>query len=198
MDASGVQITLTDSASSKTIASTVSDQQGLYTLENIPEGTYNLFFEKDGFGFYKLFHRKHSAAQVDSVYNVQLAKEEYGIGSIKTISVNGYGDKLAVGGQIDRSKECLAVIGVIYFDTEPTVSHHQYKFTSGIESMYTIHYIPLKDIYAKGLQPGQTIYYTSYIVQGHSLPFFDPSFGVKIRSNIDMASQTPVYSFILP
>jgi hypothetical protein len=197
LDPGGVQITVTDSASGKTVATAVTDPAGAYTVQAVPDGTYNLSFEKEGFGTYKLFSRKHSAAKLDSIRQVQLARQKFGIGKIQAMVVTSDGERLAAGGAMDRPGVCWTTQAVIYFDDEPTVDYNNYKFGIAFDQS-SIHYVRLSNIYARGLKPGQTLYYVGYIEQLHSIPYFDPTFGVSIRPNIDFATKTAVFETTLP
>jgi hypothetical protein len=197
LDASGVIITATDSVNGKVVATAVSDPTGTYTLKDIPTGTYTLTFEKQDFGTYKIYNRKHVVTKLDSISLVQLTKKKTGIGKIESLQVSPYGDKLAAGGVLNRQEDCWTAQCIIYFDDQPTVDYNNYQFVSSFDRS-SIQYIPLKNIYALGLKSGQTIYYTAYIEQLHSVPYFDPNFGVKIRPNIDFPSKTAISSFTLP
>ncbi len=194
LDPGGVRITVSDSATGKTVATATSDQTGAYALTDIPAGTYHFVFEKAGFGTYKIFNRKHSVAKPDSVYRVQLAKEQYGVARINGLIVAHSGENLAVAGALTRPDGCWAHQGIVYFDDEPTVAYNNYKFVSSFD-LSTTKSTPLSRIYALGLKPGQTIYYTAYIEQLHSIPYYDPTHGVAIRPNVDFGSKTET-SFI--
>ncbi len=191
-------MTITIEGSSPIIAATT-DTNGNFTLSNVPFGTYNIRYEKTGFGTFKKFgieHKNNATAilntpSIGKNATTQITKVEAkisGINVVLSVTTNPAGSN-------GNSRY------VRYFlSSNANVSNENYSyFSSGLVSQINPKEITLlnRDLINLGFSSGQTIYVRIYGDSFWSNEYEDPTLNRKIFPNLN-ANTTNAVSFIIP
>ncbi len=172
---------------------------GEYSFQDVPEGSYDLHFEHNGFGTYKIFNVTHNSigpTDIDSVLKLQTQSHI----QITQTSTSVVSDTVMIEGLCEPgpSSPYSSYLRVL-FGRDPGTNPLNYEYYSPI---YSTIYNPAiltfnkVELYSMGFQTGDKVY---FYLAGESLfsnEYFDPNSGIQMFPNLNEEAGTG--SFIVP
>lgn len=187
-DYSGVLVTILDSLTEKTA---VTDQQGKFTLSDVPRGSYDITFEKNGYGVEKLFGVQVSGGTQPLVIH-DIAVHQLNTTNITTFDI-------IIGQESVWSPPQVQVTialdpfatkrrsFIVFVHTSNTVSDKNYRFSKvmSINQASGFYNEPLFDFeFLSQFEVGTKLYFVAYSLSTGQEGYFDPDFGLKIYSTV--------------
>lgn len=181
--------------------STLTDEDGSYSLAEVPFGTYTLVFEKEGYGTYKRFNIKHAVSE-SSTFVIGAPslgqKSSTQITKVET-TVSGEGVTLSV--TTDPSAYNANKLYVRYFmSTSANVDSEDYMYDSGTLQIginprdFALTRSVLEE---RGFTSGQTVYVKFYGDSYWNNEYKDMNLDKMIFPNLNKNTVSAV-SFIVP
>ena len=196
VDKSGMTVKLANTA-----FSAITNADGMFTLTDVPFGSYTMIYEKPGFGTFKYYGLEHS--NVGSSTALPFVPS---FGQLSTTQVTGLTASINAGNVILSVTTNPAGSNgnrryVRYFlSTSSTVSHENYTFYSPALvaqiNPFDITLTPA-DLTSRGFTSGQTVYVKAYGDSFWGNTYDDPSLNRKIFPNLNMSTVSAT-SFIVP
>jgi len=178
------------------------DTAGIYQFEEVPYGTYNLSYEKDGYGTYKqigFIHSNDGDGKPAVVPAATLGKTSST--TVTDLSVKINADTIRLTSTISPAGTSDSARNVRYFfGADTTVSSSMYLGQSKayeIKGQYGIWKMLQSDFITMGFTSGQTVYVKAYGDAEHSNEYINTGTGKLIFPNVN----TTVFadtSFVLP
>lgn len=185
------------------IISTISNTDGTFTFENIEFGSYDLVYNRTGFGTYKIFGIIHSEGACGCSTTIA-ETPSLGMKSttrINSLSTNTSGQDVTISlSSTPASSTDIPRYIRLFLSTESTVS---YKYYTSYTETYEIKSEPadiiltMSDLNELGFIKGTRVYMVAYGDSYHSNEYLDPYQNKTIFPNINTKSPSPV-SFIVP
>jgi len=183
------------------LLSAKTDQNGDYSIQNVPFGSYTLQFNKTGYGTYKIFN-----AALTSTGGPLVISETISLGQISTTAfinkfvINVLESSVEFKGTVDPSgtAEIPRYLRLFYSINE-NVSSDNYSFYSDqylvSEALFQI-IVTKEELNNMGFASGTTVYLKVYGDSYWSNSYEDPSSGNMMFPNLN--SSTVYGSFIVP
>jgi len=195
--------------------SAYSNSKGRFVLEDIPTGTYELHFEKEGFGVLKQFGIQHLGGKPTILLNSQNVEQAYFLFEMPASIINHLdivNDSITCNftfGSIP--KPSYSILLKVYFSGSDNFSRHEAAYVEDVRIWYTdgifwgrFHFE------VTPFSPGETVYYKAcrYTVAAETRPayqnwtvygvstYFDYELNETIYPNLGDESEQ--YSFIFP
>ena len=212
-DASGLTVTI-----AQTNVSTTTNNQGKWSLDSIPFGTYDLILSKPGFGTSRimgLYHaaNNHSTTNVSGIRNISMISDVQftEIFTRKASEVYPNFTTMFNLGLVEQgiliyprfSNNAKKDKPIRFFmSTSPDVSSTNYmvtekEFYSGSEPLASGNNFKVKWFIANGFEPGQTVYVKAYGDGRYADDYEDPISGLTVFPCLS-ANGTAVISFVVP
>jgi len=184
------------------LLSAKTNQNGEYSIQNIPFGSYTLQFNKIGYGTYKIF----DAALTNSSGPVVIA-EVANLGQISnTAIINKF--SVSISETTVEIKGTVNPTGTIetpkyvrlFYSTDENVSNSNYTFYSDNNEVSDVTFniqITKEDLNTMGFETGTTVYIKAYGESYWSNSYEDPSSSKMLFPNLN-SSSSEAASFIVP
>ena len=196
VDSDGMTVSIVDANPAKT---STTDVEGKFSLEEVEKGTYDLVFEKSGYGTYKVFGVDHNMDEPTFLTNTPSLGQK-STTSIKAIQIFSAIDEVTISATLDQD----ASIGNpryirVLFSSESNISPENYDAFSGVlqreinpaEIAYS-----KQDLLDLGFTSGQTVYVNVAGDSFWSNEYEDPQLERTVFPNI-LWKETAV-SFVVP
>lgn len=177
------------------------DESGEFTIENVPFGTYNLLFDKTGYGMYKYFDA--SLTETGSPLNLT---ETFDLGQQSSLIITDFTAHISHGsidytGTTDPEGTAEAPKYIrIFYSADSTVSSSNYSYYSEAYEITTHNFelpIASEKLNEEGFASGSTIYMKVYGDAYWNNSYDDPLTGKLIIPNLSPNSPNTV-SFVVP
>ncbi len=178
---------------------------GKFQINGLLAGTYNLVFQKAGYGTFKKFNIILPAG----ASGIQLNGIEY-LGKISTTAISALAINFNSNDSTYSIGCTLAPVPTVanprafrlFFGKNNTINHQNYFFTPANTWVATtasglITGFPREQFYTNGFAAGETVYVIAY---GESLTtntYTDPATGKKVFPNVNTIVPSNVVSFVL-
>lgn len=172
---------------------TTTDSTGLFEFNDIPIGTYNLFYSKEGYSTFIDYGVQVFGGlipvQLNTISLYELLNEKIVIGDIKTNGVKGnYSSNLNIEIEYEKIEEtntmCLLLLSK---NDNIDLQHYEYSFFKNI--YFISDYFHLISDYEKF--PENSKWYIKLYTVASKAYYFDPETGKKVyyTANTDMSSK---------
>lgn len=177
------------------------DDDGDFTLSEVPFGTYTLTYEKSGFGTFKKYNIEHTNTGSSTIITASPSLGEISTTQITALesTVNGDNIQLAIT-TIPAGNNSNTRYVRYFLSTNSNVSNENYTYYSpGLVSQINPLVITLSqdDLISAGFSSGQTVYAKVYGDSFWSNEYDDSDLGRKVFPNLNMNSANAV-SLIVP
>ncbi len=184
----------------------VSGSDGKYEITGLPSGTFELSFEKDGFGTYKRFSIQVIAGPGATALNGidYLGQKSTTAISNLTATINPVDSTLNIGCSIAPIPDPGTPRAFrLFFGKNNLVSGQDYQYTPSntwVASTASglITGLNPEVLYSNGYVPGEWVYLIAYGESIRTNSYTDPVTNKKVFPNINTSSPSNVVSFILP
>ena len=186
--------------SSPTIAATTG-QDGEFTLEEVPFGTYTLVFEKPGYGTFKLFNLEHTNTGSSTVIAQRPSLGQVSTTEITELTTTLDGNDVEVnvtsnpGGNAGNRRYLR-----FFYSDNANVSDKNYTYHSEVIisqiNPYVLNLSP-GDLSEMGFSSGASVFVKVYGDSFWSNAYDDPDLGKKVFPNLNTNSANAV-SFVVP
>lgn len=179
----------------------ITDDEGDFTLESVPFGTYVLIYEKENYGTYKAYQLSHDPDEGSTII-----QQTPSLGQISTTQITGAnvsyaGDSvtfyLNLVPQANNSNQRY----IRYFlSSSDSVSSTNYEeFSPGIIARIEPFHVSLtqSELQTMGFQSGQTVYFIAYGESFWSNQYEDVELGFSVFPNLNSSTVSPI-SFVVP
>jgi hypothetical protein len=196
IDNSGMTVKLEGTAFSAT-----TDNQGDFTLSEVPFGSYTIVYEKSGFGIFKKFDLEHTNTGSSTVVETPSLGQK-STTSITNLTVSSNANfPVIIGATTDpEGNQANTRYIRFFFSTDPNVSHENYDsfletFPVNI-SPYNLN-LSQASLDALDFPSGSTVYVKCYGESYWGNNYSDPNLARDIFPNLNQNSAAAV-SFVVP
>lgn len=177
------------------------DADGNFIIENVPFGTYNLFFEKTGYGAYKYFNA--TLTETGGPLNLS---ETIDLGQQSSLIITDFMVHISHGsidytGTVDPEGTADTPKYVrIFYSADSTVSSSNYSYYSEAYEITTSTFefpITSEKLNEEGFASGSTVYMKVYGDAYWNNSYEDPISGDMVFPNLSIDSPETV-SFVIP
>ena len=178
---------------------------GSYVVENLTSGTYDLSFEKTGFGTYKRFNIQvveGSNATVLSGIDYLGQKSTTEITNLSA-NFNPVDSTYSIGCSIAPTPLAGSPRAFrLFFGKTNSVSSQDYQFTpsntwQATTSSGQITGYPRSQFYNNGFSTGETVYLIAYGESIRTNTYIDPATNKKVFPNVNLNAPSNMVSFVL-
>ncbi|MCF6243191.1 MAG: carboxypeptidase-like regulatory domain-containing protein [Bacteroidales bacterium] len=181
----------------------VTDENGNFKLKNLPKGTFNLIYEKEGYGTYKVFGFENTGDG--------LIKEIPKLGKISTTKISSivmektedtlYFYVLTEPAPKINSKKYIRIFLTEYKGTNSEPDYLDAKWHSDLIEISgygsPILRLDKEDLLNLGFSSGTEVLYKAYVDSYYSNDYIDPYTGKRIFPNLNKVPSSTL-SFIVP
>jgi hypothetical protein len=195
MDGAGMTISIEGSDPEK---AATTNTKGIFTLSDVPFGTYDLIYSKTGYGTYKIFGIDHSGGQCGCT---TVIRETPSLGKKSTSRIDHLSASPS-GSDIILSLSTTPVPDSdhpgyirLFFHTEAKVSYTNYQeFLGNYEIKTDPAEIKLcqSDLTDMGFYKGSTVYVIAYSDSYYTNQYTDPKQNTIVFPNLNLKSSIPV------
>lgn len=199
-DAAGFTVKLSNP--SATSMTTTTDVNGRYNFNDVPYDSYELSFEKSGYGTYRIFGLTHDSATTQ-IPNFSMGR----ISTTSVISLSVTGNVYQGEPGVDFSytvspaPTTASRAFVRYFlGTSNTVSPSNYQAVSDLMNFTNLSAetgFTQRALIGMGFTTGQTVWVRMYGDSWRSNDYFDPNLRRRVFPNLNSAA-SPAISFVVP
>jgi hypothetical protein len=181
--------------------SATTDENGRFTLVDVPFGTYSLSYEKTGYGTFKRFDVNHNL--ISTVIPDTPSLGEFSSTAITdlTSGTSNGGETIVIGATTDPvANNANRKYIQFFFSDNPNVSNT--NFNDVLEPLlvqitpYNLN-LTQESFQSLGYQSGQTIYVKCYGTSFWGNRYFDPQLGRDVFPNLNSSAAAAV-SFVVP
>ena len=183
------------------VLSAQTDTEGDFTIENVPFGTYTLFFEKTGYGAYKYFNA--TLAETGEPLNLS---ETFNLGQQSDLIITDFIVHISHGsidytGTVDPDGTADDPKYVrIFYSADSTVSSSNYSYYSETYEITAGNFelpITKEELIDEGFASGTTVYMKVYGDSYWNNSYENPTSGEMVFPNLSTDSPETV-SFVIP
>ena len=184
----------------------VSNASGIYRIENLPTGDYDLSFEKAGFGTYRRFQIKVVAGSGETTLNgidVLGAKSTTEISNL-FITFNNVDSTFTMGCDINPVPSTSNPRAFrLFFSKEGDVSFQDFLFTPNNTWTSTVGNGVITgydrgNFYSNGFIPGDSVYVIAYGEAINTNTYILPGTNSKVYPNINVQTPSNIVGILLP
>ena len=181
--------------------STTTDANGDFTLQDVPFGTYNLTFDKTGYGTFRYLNLVHSNTGSSTIIPTTFSLGQFSTTHVTLLEVNISGNDVSIlattdpGGNSNHRRYLR-----FFYHTESNVSDDNYtKFSEVLISQDNPYeqILSQTDLSNLGFASGATVYIKVYGDSFWSNDYIDPNSFKRIFPNLNVNSANAV-SFLVP
>lgn len=181
--------------------SVTTDNQGDFTLTNVPFGTYTITYEKAGFGTFKKFNLAHTNTGSSTIISENPSIGQMSSTEITNLLVTSNPGNIIISATTNPAGNLANTRYVRYFLSEnANVSNEDNSFYSqALISNINPYDINLSqdELISAGFTTGQTVYIKVYGDSFWSNEYDDPNLQRKVFPNLNITSVSSV-SFVVP
>lgn len=183
------------------IISAITDENGQFTLLDVPFGTHTIVYEKAGYGTYKLIDLEHISSGASTNITDTPSLGEFSSTEVTNIDADEDGNNVTLSVTTDPAGSLGNTRYIRYFlASSPNVSSENYTyFSPSLISQDNPKELTLShdDLISAGFSSGQTVYVKVYGDSFWSNEYDDPDLDRRIFPNLNMSSADAV-SLIVP
>jgi hypothetical protein len=198
VDKSGMTVRIEGGTSAM---STTTDMNGEYILSDVPFGTYNVIFEKSGFGTYKEINVEHINTGSSTVITKSATLSELSTTTVTDITATINLGSVVLMIDTDPPGFSSNIRYIRYFlSASSGVSNEDYSYVSeGFTSQTNPKEVTISqsDLLQANFSSGDTVFVKAYGDSHYSNEYEDPSTNLTVFPNLNPASAAAV-SFIVP
>ncbi len=196
VDHSGMTISI---SKSDPLISTTTDASGKFTLEKVPEGTYDLIYEKSGYGTYKVFDVEHKNDVVTFIEKTPSLGQKSST-SVTNFTISSIDEERIFQVATNPQSSINSPVYIrLFFGTDETVSNSNYiSYSEGLSIQINPSEIKYSTLQlSASLQSGTTVYVKAYGESYFSNQYTDPELNKEIFPNLN-ANTVDAVSFVVP
>ena len=198
-DKGGVQLTIEGANPQITV---LTDEEGVFTINDLKSGTYNLVFNKEGFNEYRINgYQFVGGDKITRLNNMYLFEESKAQITSLSLAENDYTyyKILTVEANIINSDWDDLFYGRYFLSDSPDVSYFNYQTTDVIQTSIDDNYIQGNLSYTEEMFPsGSELYMILYPSYAYHQYYIDLETGLWIYTTINDKNPSPVASIIIP
>ncbi|WP_282079012.1 carboxypeptidase-like regulatory domain-containing protein [Aquimarina algiphila] len=197
VDNSGMSVSI---EGSDPLITTTTDLNGNYSLKDVPFGTYNLVFEKEGFGIHKIFNIEHKDEGEFTLMANVLKLGQISNSMITATSVRIEGNFIILNISRPMTENLLVKRIRIFYHKSDDVSNEVYtQFspiigTTGNPANLTFSISFFRSL---GFESGETLWFKVYGDNFYSNSYEDPDLGRTVFPNVN-TNTVDAISVVIP
>jgi len=200
LDKSGMAVTIYDATGIIPVFTDTTDENGKYTLEDVPFGIYTLYYQKEGYGtlLFGVDHKNDCklVTDVQKLYLGQRSTTNITALSAATVAAHVEIELSVYPAGTPENQRYLR----LFFNNESDVSNSSYSFQSGLlftETDGLSISLSVSELHSFGLISGQIAYIKAYGDSFYSNEYFDVVLERSVYPNTNIVTP-PNAEFVVP
>lgn len=200
LDKSGMAVTIYDATGIIPAFTDTSDENGNYSLKDVPFGVYTLYYQKEGYGtvLFGVDHQNECrlATDVQKLFFGQKSTTNITSLMAETVAAHVEIDLTVYPAGTPENPRYVR----LFFNNESDVSNSSYSYQSGIlftESNALSFQLSVGELHSFGLLSGETAYLKAYGESFYSNEYFDVVLERSVFPNTNIVSP-PNVEFVVP